>query len=93
MEAALYACGRLLVDTVRETSGPAALLLTVSAEEVQLAVTAPTEGTDVRDNRRERALRLLGDRLGVLGGVLVTASSERITEIRCHVPVTAEVPS
>jgi signal transduction histidine kinase len=90
MEAALYACGRLLVDTVGGTSGPVALTLTVSAEDVQLAVTATTEGDDVGDNLREHALRLLGDRLGVLGGALMTASSERVTEIRCHVPLTAE---
>jgi signal transduction histidine kinase len=90
METALYACGRLLVDTVGATSGPIALTLTVSAEEVQLAVTAPTEGDDVGDNLRKHALRLLRDRLGVLGGALTTASYERITEIRFHVPLTAE---
>ena len=86
----LYACGRLLVDTVGATSGPIALTLIVSAEDVQLAVTAPAVGGGVGDNLREHALRLLGDRLGVLGGALMTASSGRIAEIRCHVPLTNE---
>jgi hypothetical protein len=90
MEEALYACGRLLVDAVGATSGPVTLTLTVSAEDVRLAVTAPGKGNDVDDNLRPDALRLLGDRLGVLGGTLMTASSVRITEITCHVPLTAE---
>jgi len=85
MEAALYACGRLLVDAVGAASG--ALTLTMSAQDVQLAMTAQTEGDGIDDNRREHALRLLGDRLGVLGGALMTASSERTTDIRCQVPL------
>jgi hypothetical protein len=90
MEAALYACGLILLDAVGATSGPVALTLAVSSQDVQLAVTAPTEGHDVGDNLREHALRLLGDRLGVLGGAVTTTSSERVTEIRCQVPLSAD---
>ena len=42
MEAALYVCGRILVDAVGATAGPVALTLAVSPEDVQLAATAPT---------------------------------------------------
>jgi signal transduction histidine kinase len=90
METALYACGRLLVDAVGATSGPVALTLNVSADNVQLAMTAPTQGEDVGDTLREHAIRLVGDRLAVLGGVVTTTSSGRVTEIRCRVPLTAE---
>lgn len=59
----------------------------MSAQDVQLAMTAPTEGDDIDGNRREYALRLLDDRLGALGGALMTASSEQTTDIRCQVPL------
>jgi len=88
MEAALYVCGRLLVDAVSGTAG--ALNLAVSREDVHLVMTAPTGVNDVADMKREHALRLLGDRLAVLGGAVTTSSSERVIEIRCQVPLSAE---
>ena len=91
MESALYACGHGLVDAVAAASEPVTVTLTMSAEGVQFAVTAPTVGDDVGDGPREQSLRLLGDRLGVLGGGLITASSAGTTEIRCQVPLTAGV--
>jgi signal transduction histidine kinase len=91
MEAALYVCGRLLVDAVSATAGPVALTLTVSLGDVQLAATAHIGASDVAYKRREQALSLLGDRLGVLGGAFTMTSSECVTEIRCHVPLSTEL--
>jgi hypothetical protein len=90
MEAALYVCGRLLVDAASATPGPVALTLTVSPEDVQLAATAPIGASDIADMQREHALRLLSDRLAVLGGAVTTSSSGRVIEIRCQVPLSAE---
>ena len=42
LEAALYVCGRILVDAVDPTAGPVALTLAISNEDVHLAMTAPT---------------------------------------------------
>jgi signal transduction histidine kinase len=69
-----------------------ALTLTVSAQDVQLAVTAPIEAYNVGDKWREHALRILSDRLGALGGALTMTSSGSFTKIRCHVPVSIENP-
>jgi hypothetical protein len=90
MEATLYVCGRLLVDAMGATPGPVAVTLAMSAEDVQLSVTAPTDESIAGDNRRQHALRLLGDRVAVLGGDVATTSFEQITEIRCHVPLGAD---
>ena len=87
LEAALYVCGRLLLDAVSTTAGPVAVTLAVSADDVQLAVTAPIRTDDDRDPRREHALHLLTDRLAVLGGGLTTTSSDSLREISCQVPL------
>ena len=57
---------------------------------MHLTATAPTGVDDVGNERREHTLRLLGDRLGVLGGELTTTSSVHITEITCTVPLAIE---
>jgi len=86
-EAALYLCGRILVDAVDARSGPVALTLAMSAEDVELTATAPPA------DLREDAMRLLRDRVAVLEGQVTTTSYERVTEIRCHVPLGTEAMS
>jgi signal transduction histidine kinase len=87
MEAALYICGRLLLDATTTNAGPVAVTLAVNRHTVQLSATASTAIDDVGNKRREHTLRLLADRLSVLGGNLTTTSFDRVTHIRCIVPV------
>ena len=94
IEAALYLSGRILVDAVCATARPVALTLSMSTEDVHLVVTVPADGAAAAaagGDERENALRLLGDRLAVLGGGVTTTSLGKVSEIRCQVPLPVDL--
>lgn len=86
MEAALYICGRLLLDALTTDAGPVAVTLAVSPQAVHLTATTPATIDDLGN----KTLRLLTDRLSVLGGDLTTTSFDHTTEISCTVPLTID---